>query len=72
MISVRLLWPFQVPVRYRLDDHDGITVVGSDGVKHHSSELNLEPALSRAVFGRTGEIARIEVSLRRRGGRRRR
>ena len=53
----------QVPVRYRLADRNAVTVFGADGVKHHISELSLDPGISRAIFGRTGQVTRIEVDL---------
>jgi hypothetical protein len=53
----------QVPVIYRLAQKDSITVLLSNGTRRRADALCLEPAASGEVFRRTGNVARIEVSL---------
>ncbi len=53
----------QVPVIYRLAQKDSLTIVRSNGARHHGEPLCLDSAVSREIFERTGGVARIEVGL---------
>ncbi|MBL7849327.1 MAG: hypothetical protein JNN04_00400 [Cyclobacteriaceae bacterium] len=49
----------QVPVVYRLADTNGLEVHLADGAVVRGENLDLDLALSKKVFGRTGEVSRI-------------
>ena len=53
----------QVPVLYRLADAAQVSVVRRDGTERTFDGTTLDAATSRAVFERTGAIARIEVAV---------
>jgi len=53
----------QVPIIYRLAQGNSLTVVGANGAKRRTEPLRLDATDSRKIFERTGEVARIEVSL---------
>jgi len=53
----------QVPVVYRLADAARVTVVRRDGAERAFDGTTLDAATSRAVFERSGAIARIEVAV---------
>jgi hypothetical protein len=53
----------QVPVIYLLGERPGIDVSKSDGTSIHLDSNRLDPEISRHIFGRTGEILRIDVCL---------
>ena len=53
----------QVPIIYRLAEGNSLTVVGANGAKRQAEPLRLDATDSRKIFERTGEVARIEVSL---------
>ena len=54
----------QVPVVYRLTDAAArVTVVGRDGTERGFDGSFLDAATSRAVFERSGAVARIEVAV---------
>ncbi len=54
----------QVPVVYELARADSLRVVSTQGVRTSSEELRLDRSASRAIFQRTGEVARLELKLR--------
>jgi len=54
----------QVPVIYRLAPADALTVIRSGGARQRSETMQLDPVTSRGIFGRNGDVARIEVRLR--------
>jgi hypothetical protein len=53
----------QTPIIYQLARQDSAVVVFADGSTVRCEKLCLDAAASRSVFGRTGEVARIAVSL---------
>jgi hypothetical protein len=53
----------QVPVVYKLSHENGLEIVLSDGGVSKLENLSLDIAMSRKVFGRSGEIVRITVHL---------
>jgi len=53
----------QVPVVYQLAANNSLTVIRADGTRQRTEETGLDVATSRAIFERTGEIKRIEVSV---------
>jgi hypothetical protein len=53
----------QVPVIFRLAQQNSLWVLRSGGAKHQSTDLRLDAATSREIFGRTGQIARLEINL---------
>ncbi|MEQ8702924.1 MAG: hypothetical protein RIC19_03345 [Phaeodactylibacter sp.] len=53
----------QVPVVYQLGGPAGLQVVLRDGTQQRSEATVLSKALSREVFGRTGNVTRVTVSL---------
>ncbi len=52
-----------VPFVYRLTDEPGVAVTWSDGRLDESAESALDRLTSRALFARTGRIARIDVGV---------
>jgi hypothetical protein len=53
----------QVPVVYKLADKNSLEIILSDGSSSKSEELKLDPALSKKVFGRTGDVVRLMVHV---------
>ncbi|MDH5620812.1 MAG: hypothetical protein OEY74_01915, partial [Gammaproteobacteria bacterium] len=55
----------QVPIIYKLDEHapSGITVSRNDRAPLEIAELTLPDSASNELFGRSGRIQRIEVTL---------
>jgi hypothetical protein len=53
----------EVPVVYRRRPEAAIAVVGRDGGVRRTPGDRLDPATSAAVFGRTGDVAAIEVDV---------
>ena len=53
----------QVPVVYRLSDKRGITLFYRDGAARDQDGLEMSQEDSARVFGRSGEVIRIEVRL---------
>ncbi len=53
----------QVPIVYRIADNDAIELVSQDGSTVQMEGLDLGREHSRHVFGRTGEVTKIMVSL---------
>jgi len=58
----------QTPIIYQLTRQDSAVVVFADGSTVRSGRLCLDAAISRSVFGRTGEVTRIAVSLNEQNG----
>ena len=54
----------QVPVVYKLADEEGLEVIFKAGTSVGSDTLQLDRATSELVFERAGEVAQIDVSLR--------
>jgi hypothetical protein len=54
----------QVPIVYRIEETDQISVFMRDGTVRRVDGASLDSGLSREVFGRTGRIERIEVGVR--------
>jgi hypothetical protein len=54
----------QVPVVYKLADEEGLEVIFKAGPSVSSDTLQLDRATSELVFERAGEVAQIDVSLR--------
>ncbi len=55
----------QVPVIYKLSDKDSLEVVFNNGKQTTSDALKLDFNTSRSIFERQGEVAQINVSLKR-------
>ncbi|MBK9254114.1 MAG: hypothetical protein IPM42_01360 [Saprospiraceae bacterium] len=53
----------QVPVIYKLDGKDGLEIIFADGRSIFKETLELEKAISQDVFGRTGNVRQINVSI---------
>jgi hypothetical protein len=53
----------QVPIIYRLAQKDSLTIVRSNGARRHGEPLCLDATVSREIFERTGQVARIEIGL---------
>jgi hypothetical protein len=53
----------QVPVIYRLAAAGSLTLLRSDGTRRRTPSPELDAATSEAIFGRTGEIKRIELAV---------
>ncbi len=53
----------QVPVVYCRSETQGLTVVMNDGERVGQDECRLDSAMSEEVFGRTGQVRRIEVGV---------
>ncbi|OLB76272.1 MAG: hypothetical protein AUI14_19290 [Actinobacteria bacterium 13_2_20CM_2_71_6] len=53
----------QVPVVMHRQGPARLVVTGSDGTSRTGDSLDLDPATSAALFGRTGEIERLDVFL---------
>ncbi len=53
----------QVPIIYRLARENSLVVFPANGARLRSSELRLDPATSRLIFERAGQVLRIEASL---------
>jgi hypothetical protein len=53
----------QVPVVYRAGPHKNLTVWSGDTRQDLGATSTLSPALSAAVFGRTGAVTRIDVTV---------
>jgi hypothetical protein len=53
----------QVPVIYRISDQDSIEITTDDGNVTSIEGLTLGDHFSREVFGRTGMVAKVVVSL---------
>ncbi|MCB0592530.1 MAG: hypothetical protein KDD28_00455, partial [Phaeodactylibacter sp.] len=53
----------QVPILYKLSEKRGIAIFAGDGAARQLEGLEMEAADSARIFGRSGEIARIEVQL---------
>lgn len=54
----------QVPIIYRLAERDSIEVVYNNNTTTHYESLQLDRAVSKQIFGRTGEVIRMIVNLR--------
>ncbi len=59
----------QVPVVYRKGATPGISVTMADGSARHISGARLDRTSSSAIFGRTAEVALVEVTLAQEQGR---
>ena len=53
----------QVPVIYKIDTVNALTIFYKNGTKETFQSLELNSANSKKIFDRTGEITHIEVSL---------
>jgi hypothetical protein len=53
----------QTPFVYRLAKNEGAVVTFADGTSSASVGLELDAATSRAILGRTGAVAKVEVNL---------
>lgn len=53
----------QVPVVYELAGENSLCIISARGGRRRSAELRLDRSASRAVFQRTGEVARVEMKL---------
>ncbi len=53
----------QVPIIYKLSDKNGMQVIAKNGKPEESNNLSLSLEVSKSIFERTGEIARIIVSI---------
>jgi hypothetical protein len=53
----------QVPIVYALADENSLALVHQHGGSSTSGELAVDAANSLKIFGRTGEIARVEVRI---------
>ncbi|MCB9035526.1 MAG: hypothetical protein H6557_02790 [Lewinellaceae bacterium] len=53
----------QVPIVYKLSEKRGIAIFAGDGAARQLEGLEMEAADSARIFGRSGDIARIEVQL---------
>ena len=54
----------QTPVQYRIAETDSIQITLTDGTEKYIAGLNLDDVTSRLVFGRSGRVVQITVSLR--------
>jgi hypothetical protein len=52
----------QVPVVYKLANENSLEIISSNGISTFK-KLNLDTTLSQKIFGRTGEIIRLDVHL---------
>jgi hypothetical protein len=55
----------QVPIVYRLAEHESVTLYGSDGSTRKLEETVLDRETSHEIFRRTGRIVRLDVHIRR-------
>lgn len=53
----------QTPILYKLAEKDGVDVMYSDGTSLTRPTLDLDRSISDTVFGRTGEVKHITVSI---------
>ena len=53
----------QVPIIYRLSDHNKLELTYSDGSTHEATSLWLEKEQSRKIFERTGLVSKIQVFI---------
>ncbi|MBI3221249.1 MAG: hypothetical protein HYZ44_17195 [Bacteroidetes bacterium] len=54
----------QIPVVYKLANENSLEIISSNGISTFE-KLNLDTTLSQKVFGRTGEIIRLVVHIKR-------
>ncbi|GAA4968507.1 hypothetical protein [Algibacter aquimarinus] len=55
----------QVPVVYKISDKDSLEVVFNDGKQTQSESLEIDKETSKTIFERNGEVAQINVLLKR-------
>jgi hypothetical protein len=53
----------QTPFVYRLGGREGVAITRADGSKSEVSALQIDTKTSRAILGRTGAVAKVQVNL---------
>lgn len=53
----------QVPIIYKIEEQDGIEAYLKNGASQSFSGLSLDEKMSTMIFGRTGEVTKLKVSL---------